>query len=64
MSQAFPFDIKTFISNVGTERLTYGSDSPYQSTRIEQEKLRVIALSQDDLVKVFRENARRIWNFK
>tara|TARA_B100001013_G_scaffold340458_1_gene263693 strand:- start:1894 stop:2676 length:783 start_codon:yes stop_codon:yes gene_type:complete len=64
MSQAFPFDIKTFISNVGTERLTYGSDAPYQSTRIEQEKLRVIDLPQDDLVKVFRENAQRIWNFK
>ena len=64
MSQAFPFDIKTFISNVGVERLTYGSDAPYQSTRVEQEKLRVIDLPQDDLVKVFRKNAQRIWNFQ
>jgi predicted TIM-barrel fold metal-dependent hydrolase len=61
MSQAFPFDIKTFISEVGTDRLTYGSDAPYQSTKIEQEKLRTIDLSAADLKKVFRTNAQRIW---
>lgn len=61
MSQAFPFDIKTFVREVGVDRLTYGSDVPYQSPRVEQEKLRVIALSEAELEKVFRANAMRIW---
>ncbi len=61
MAQAFPYDIKTFIKEIGPERLTYGSDTPYQSPRVEQEKLRVIELSDADLEKVFRKNARRIW---
>ncbi len=61
MSQAFPFDIKTFIREVGVERLTYGSDVPYQSPRVEQEKLRVIDLSEQELEKVFRLNAKKIW---
>ncbi|MCP4386285.1 MAG: amidohydrolase family protein [Hyphomicrobiales bacterium] len=64
MSQAFPFDIKTFVANVGADRLTYGSDAPYQSTRVEQEKLRVIDLDEADLRKVFRSNALRIWGFE
>ena len=64
MAQAFPYDIKTFIANVGADRLTYGSDAPYQSTRIEQEKLRVIGRSDDELALVFRENAKRIWGIK
>jgi predicted TIM-barrel fold metal-dependent hydrolase len=61
MSQAFPFDIKTFVAEVGVERLCYGSDAPYQSPRIEQEKLRVIGLSNDQLETVLRRNAVRIW---
>jgi predicted TIM-barrel fold metal-dependent hydrolase len=61
MSQAFPFDIKTFVRNVGADRLTYGSDVPYQSPRVEQEKLRVLELSDGELELVFRRNAARIW---
>jgi predicted TIM-barrel fold metal-dependent hydrolase len=61
MAQAFPFDIKTFIRQVGVERLTYGSDVPYQSPRVEQEKLRVIGLSEDEQEAVFRHNAAKIW---
>ena len=61
MAQAFPYDIKTFIKEVGPDRLTYGSDTPYQSPRVEQEKLRVIGLSDEDLEKVFSKNAARIW---
>ena len=61
IAQAFPYDIKTFIRNVGADRLTYGSDVPYQSPRVEQEKLRVIGLSEEELDLVFRRNAARIW---
>lgn len=64
MSQAYPFDIKTFIANVGPDRLTYGSDAPYQSTKIEQDKLRVIDLSEEDQEKTLYSNAKRIWNFQ
>ena len=61
MAQAFPFDIMTFIRNVSVDRLQYGSDVPYQSPRVEQEKLRVIGLSEEELEKVFWRNAARIW---
>lgn len=61
MAQAFPYDIKTFIREVGIERVTYGSDVPYQSPQIEQQKLHVIDLEEEDLTKVFRTNAARIW---
>ncbi len=63
MSQAFPFDIKTFVANVGAERLTYGSDAPYQSTAVEQLKLREIGLTDSELKMVFWTNAQRIWRF-
>lgn len=62
MAQAFPYDIKIFIQQVSADRLTYGSDGPYQSTAVEQLKLRSIGLSDEDLVKVFRTNAMKIWN--
>ena len=61
MSQAYPFDIMTFVKNVSVDRLQYGSDVPYQSPRVEQEKLPVIGLSDEDLEKVFWKNAARIW---
>ena len=61
MAQAFPFDILTFIKEAGANRLTYGSDVPYQSPRIEQEKLKVLNLSEDELRLVLRENAVKIW---
>ena len=63
MSQAAAFDIKTFIANVGADRLTYGSDAPYVSPRVEQEKLRVIGLSEEDQEKVFWKNAAWVWGF-
>lgn len=60
-SQAYPFDIKTFVREVGIEKVTYGSDVPYQSPRIEQEKLRVIDLTEDEMRAALRDNAARIW---
>jgi predicted TIM-barrel fold metal-dependent hydrolase len=61
MAQAWPYDIKAFVRTVGIERLTYGSDVPYQSPEVEQLKLRVIELSQEEEEKVFFENAKQIW---
>jgi len=61
MSQAYPFDIMTFIKNVSASRLQYGTDVPYQSPKVEQLKLREIGLSEADLEKVFWRNAARIW---
>lgn len=49
--QAFPYDIKIFIQNVSADRVTYGSDGPYQSAAVEQLKLRSIGLSEEDLRK-------------
>jgi hypothetical protein len=64
MAQAWPYDIKTFIREVGIDRLTYGTDVPYQSPEVEMTKLKVIGLNQDELKKVFRENAKKIWDVK
>jgi uncharacterized protein len=61
MAQAYPFDIMTFIRNVSVDRLHYGSDVPYQSPRVEQEKLRVIGLNEDELERVLWRNAARVW---
>jgi len=61
MSQAYPFDIMTFIRNVSVDRLQYGTDVPYQSPAVEQLKLKVIGLSDEELEKVFWRNAARIW---
>lgn len=63
-SQAYPFDIKTFVREVGIDRVTYGSDVPYQSPRVEQEKLRVIGLDDEQLEAAFRGNAARIWGIE
>jgi uncharacterized protein len=61
MSQAFPYDIKIFAREVGTDRLCYGSDAPYQSPHVEQHKCRVIELDDDELAAVLGGNATRIW---
>ncbi len=62
MAQAWPYDIKAFVRQVGTDRLTYGSDVPYQSPAVEQLKLKVIGLTPAEEEKVFAKNALRIWN--
>jgi len=60
-SQAFPFDIQTFVREVGIERVCYGSDVPYQSPVVEQAKLRVIGLDERELRAALRDNAARLW---
>ena len=44
------------------DRITYGSDGPYQSTAVEMQKLHAIGLDETQLKKVFRENALKIWH--
>lgn len=61
MAQAWPYDIRIFLNHVGMDRLTYGSDTPYQSPEVEQLKLKVIGLTEAEQEKVFSLNARRIW---
>ena len=64
MSQAFAYDIKIFIEQVSADKLMYGSDAPYQSSLVEQSKLRVVGLDDRQLKAVFRENAIKIWGIK
>jgi predicted TIM-barrel fold metal-dependent hydrolase len=64
MAQAWPYDIKIFINQVSSEKLTYGSDAPYQSPKVEQLKLREIGLSDEQLEQVFRSNAMKIWGIQ
>ena len=61
MSQAYPFDIKTFVRKVSADRLMYGSDVPYQSPRVEQLKLQVIGLEAEAIEKTLWRNAARVW---
>lgn len=61
MAQAWPYDIKSFIRKVGADRLTYGSDVPYQSPAVEQLKLRVIGLTPEQERQVFYETAKKLW---
>ena len=61
MAQAWPYDIKCFVRKVGAHRLTYGSDVPYQSPAVEQLKLKVIGMTQEQENEVFGGTARRIW---
>ncbi|MEG2263872.1 MAG: amidohydrolase family protein [Acinetobacter sp.] len=61
MAQAWPYDIKCFIRKVGAQRLTYGSDVPYQSPAVEQMKLKVIGLTPEQEAQVFYKTAMKIW---
>ncbi len=61
MAQAWPYDIKSFVRKVGVDRLTYGSDVPYQSPAVEQLKLEVIGLTPEQERQVFFETAKKLW---
>lgn len=64
MAQAFTYDIKIFIKEVGAHRVCYGSDAPYQSAAVEQLKVREAALSDAELEQVFRTNAMELWGIE
>lgn len=61
MSQAFTYDIAIFLDEAGSKKLVYGTDGPYQSPRVEAQK--VLEASDDPAVRqaVFSENARDVW---
>ncbi len=63
MSQAWPFDIKSFINAIGAERLMYGSDGPFQSPKVEKLKVEECRLSDAQMELIFHKNAERIWGF-
>ncbi len=61
MSQAFTYDIAIFIEEVGFKKLVYGTDAPYQSPRVESQKV-IDAIPQVDQQKsIFRYNAIELW---
>ena len=64
MSQAFPFDIKTFINEVSVDKLLYGTDAPYQSPLVERTKIDVLGLSDADKRRVLRDNAIRVYKIQ
>ncbi|MDP9365034.1 MAG: amidohydrolase family protein [Chloroflexota bacterium] len=63
MSQAWPYDIKAFVSAVGAEKLMYGSDAPFQSPLVERVKVEECRFTDRQLEQIFVENARHVWRF-
>lgn len=63
MSQAWPYDVKTFVRAVGADRLMYGSDGPFQSPWVERLKVEECDLTDDELEMIFHKNAERIYGF-
>ncbi len=63
MSQAWPFDIKTFVREVGAQKMLYGSDAPFQSPKVEQLKLLECDFTPEELRQIFSENAKKVWGF-
>jgi uncharacterized protein len=61
MSQMLCHDIKTFVREVGPDRLLYGSDAPYSPPVVELAKCRALGLEPSDLDKVLYSNAHQIW---
>jgi len=63
MSQAWPYDIKTFVNAVGAERLLFGTDGPFQSGWVERLKVEECKFTDAQLELIFHKNAERIWGF-
>jgi predicted TIM-barrel fold metal-dependent hydrolase len=63
MSQAWPFDIKAFVREVGAQKMLYGSDAPFQSPKVEQLKILECGFAPGELRQIFSENAKRVWGF-
>jgi len=63
MSQAWPYDIKIFLKEIGSERMMYGTDAPFQSPRVEQLKVRVAANNEKELNDIFYNTAEKVWGF-
>ena len=63
MSQAWPYDIKTFVNVIGADRLMFGSDGPFQSPWVERLKVEECRLTDSQLELIFHKNAERIYGF-
>ena len=63
MSQAWPYDIKSFVTKVSAEKLMYGSDAPCQSPLVERIKVEECGFNDTQLEQIFYKNAQRVWGF-
>lgn len=63
MSQAWPYDIKTFVRAVGADKLLYGSDAPFQSPKVERVKIEECRFSDHEMELIFFRNAQHVWGF-
>jgi predicted TIM-barrel fold metal-dependent hydrolase len=63
MSQAWPYDIKAFVREIGAERLLFGTDAPFQSPKVERIKVEECRFSDRELDLIFQENAKHVWGF-
>lgn len=61
MSQSWPYDIKNFVASVGPEKLMFGSDGPFQSSRVERVKIEECNFPDWQNELIFHKNAERIW---
>ena len=61
MSQAWPYDIKTFIKHVGPDKLLFGTDGPFQSPAVELLKLIECNFHREDLIAILNQNAIKVW---
>ncbi|CAB4855754.1 unannotated protein [freshwater metagenome] len=61
MSQAFTYDIAIFIEEAGFQKLVYGTDAPYQSPRVESQKVIDAAPQIEQQRAIFRDNAIKLW---
>jgi hypothetical protein len=52
--------IKEAVESVGEDRVLYGSDIPCHHPSVELQKVRVSGLNEDQMEKVFYENARKL----
>ena len=56
--------IKEAAEEIGVERILYGSDMPFGHPAFEIEKVKVSGLKGEDLKKILRENAMKIFSIK
>ncbi len=62
MSSTYDGAIEWIVSKVGADRLLYGSDMPFFDCRQTFGKLALSKLSDSDKIKIFGENAKKIFN--
>ena len=61
ISSTYEGAIEWIVSKVGADRVLYGSDMPYFDCRQTFGKLGLSKLSESDKIKIYGENARRLF---